>query len=597
MIAAVPVAIIVGAGLFFLWNRDQSWEQFTVSKGQARTQTVFQSNDISTLIDPKLDGWDSEVFAQAAQSQLDRLAQILVANPAATAVSQILDADIESSELRPAKLPVAFEAPAGRAIVRRGIASEDTVHRGEEAFAAACRRLSASFNASEQPRVALKISAVELSADSAETTVRYEAAADYLQQSALWSCRWSEPNTENPLLLGLRLVEFEEVETTGGRWFEDGTEGVLGNNPAFHQQLAHGLHHWLGRIDRAHGMGYFKRHGLAVGDANGDGLDDLYLCQAGGLPNRLFLQNHDGTASDVSAKFGVDYLDHTSSALLVDLDNDGDQDLALAMFDGVQVLENEGNAGFVHWAGLEMLDTDLASLSAADYDNDGDLDLYITVDFAEKGAHSKTGAELPGFIYHDANDGGKNVLLQNEGGWKFDDVTAAVGLDANNRRHSLAAAWDDFDRDGDLDLYVANDYGQNCLYRNTGGNFADVATELGVVDYGSGMSVSWGDFDRDGQSDLYVGNMFSNAGNRIARQPEFLEGSDAAVRALNLRFAKGNTLFRGAAGEPFEEMRPAAGVAMGRWAWSSLFADLDNDGWEDLFVANGYLTTPDSGDL
>ena len=76
-----------------------------------------------------------------------------------------------------------------------------------------------------------------------------------------------------------------------------------------------------------------------------------------------------------------------------------------------------------------------------------------------------------------------------------------------------------------------------------------------------------------------------------------MRGSDEALRALNLRFAKGNSLFRATEAGAFEDVGAAAGVEMGRWAWSSLFADLDNDGWEDLFVANGYLTTPDSGDL
>ena len=191
---------------------------------------------------------------------------------------------------------------------------------------------------------------------------------------------------------------------------------------------------------------------------------------------------------------------------------------------------------------------------------------------------------------------GRTCCSKTAAAGEFADVTAEVGLDANNRRHSLAAAWEDVDRDGDPDLYVANDYGQNCLYRNDGGRFTDVADASGVVDHGSGMSVSWGDYDRDGRSDLYVGNMFSNAGNRIARQARFMPDSDAAVRALNLRFAKGNTLFRNV-GDTFEETSPGAGVEMGRWAWSSLFADLDNDGWQDLFVANGYLTTPDTSDL
>jgi hypothetical protein len=161
----------------------------------------------------------------------------------------------------------------------------------------------------------------------------------------------------------------------------------------------------------------------------------------------------------------------------------------------------------------------------------------------------------------------------------------------------LAAAWEDFDNDGDQDLYVANDYGQNCLYRNDEGQFINVADELNVVDFGSGMSVSWGDANHDGWMDLYVGNMFSAAGNRVATQSRFMAQSDEATRKLYQRFAKGNSFFENQNGLRFAEVGADAGVEMARWAWSSLFVDVNNDGWDDLFVANGFITADDDRDL
>ena len=110
------------------------------------------------------------------------------------------------------------------------------------------------------------------------------------------------------------------------------------------------------------------------------------------------------------------------------------------------------------------------------------------------------------------------------------------------------------------------------------------------------MSVSWGDVDRDGVMDLYVANMFSAAGNRIAPQQGFSPGSSAETRGALLRFARGNTLLLQEEGK-FRDASEELGVTMGRWAWSSMFADINNDGWEDLLVANGYITTPDTGDL
>ena len=167
----------------------------------------------------------------------------------------------------------------------------------------------------------------------------------------------------------------------------------------------------------------------------------------------------------------------------------------------------------------------------------------------------------------------------------------------NNRRWSFAASWEDFDADGDMDLYVANDFGRNNLYRNDEGQFRDVAAELDVEDMAAGMSVSWGDFNRDGRMDLYVGNMFSAAGNRVTYQRRFLEGRSATDSAGVQRMARGNTLFMAQPDGSFADVSLAAGVTMGRWAWSSKFADLNNDGWDDLVVANGYFTNQKQDDL
>jgi hypothetical protein len=114
---------------------------------------------------------------------------------------------------------------------------------------------------------------------------------------------------------------------------------------------------------------------------------------------------------------------------------------------------------------------------------------------------------------------------------------------------------------------------------------------------GAGMSVSWGDYDHDGLMDIYVANMFSSAGNRIASQGQFKQGETAESRAGFLRHARGNSLFKNRGDGTFEDVSEAAGVTLGRWAWGSLFVDLNNDSWDDLYVANGFFTTPDTGDL
>ena len=176
-------------------------------------------------------------------------------------------------------------------------------------------------------------------------------------------------------------------------------------------------------------------------------------------------------------------------------------------------------------------------------------------------------------------------------------MTVPSGLDVNNRRFSLAASWCDYDDDGDQDLYVANDFGKNNLYRNEGGGkFRDVAAEAGVEDQGNGMSVAWEDYDNDGRFDLYVGNMWSSAGSRIVEQPGFEKGG-AELQAVYRRMARGNSLFRNLGGGRFEDVSLATRTFFGRWAWSCQFIDHDADGREDLFVANGFVTNENTDDL
>jgi hypothetical protein len=151
--------------------------------------------------------------------------------------------------------------------------------------------------------------------------------------------------------------------------------------------------------------------------------------------------------------------------------------------------------------------------------------------------------------------------------------------------------------DGDPDLYVANDFGRNNLYRNEGGTFVDVAAEAGVEDISAGMGVTWADADLDGHMDLYVSNMYSSAGGRITYQRRFQKSADESVRASFQRHARGNTFFRNLGDGTFADVSLEAGTTMGRWSWGSLFTDFQNDGLPDLVVPNGFVTGEDPDDL
>ena len=111
----------------------------------------------------------------------------------------------------------------------------------------------------------------------------------------------------------------------------------------------------------------------------------------------------------------------------------------------------------------------------------------------------------------------------------------------------------------------------------------------------AGMSVTWGDYNNDGRPDPYISNMFSSAGNRITYQRKFRSGVEQEIDAFR-RHARGNSLFANI-GSGFTDVSENATVTMARWAWGAKFVDLNNDGWEDIYVANGFITTEDTGDL
>ena len=457
-----------------------------------------------------------------------------------------------------------------------------------------------------------------------ELSGRVASSGTARQTTATWNCVWRRGSGEEaaaPKLRRITLESFAEAQLStlprqapppaGDVFFADATQAALANVRDDQHRL--GIEYWSQAITRMGDMSLSGHHGLALGDVDGDGLEDLYVCDGGSLPNRLYLQNPDGTVRDASSSAGVDWLEDSRSALLVDFDNDGDQDLVVATIAMVVFCENDGAGTFQIRGGFAGAPYPF-SLSAADFDVDGDLDLHVCVYAGGADDAGRRGFEgRQPQPFNDARNGGRNVLLRNEGEFRFRDVTQQLGLDTENNRWSLAAAWEDYDQDGDPDLYVANDFGKNQLFRNDVGSdgkrtLVDVAAASGVEDVGAGMSVAWGDYNRDGQMDLYVGNMFSAAGSRVAGRPEFANSTGVAAADLR-RMARGNSLFtssgrprdgkptRDVEGTRFEDRSVAAGVTMGRWAWSSAFVDINNDGWEDIISVNGYLTHRKETDL
>ncbi len=427
--------------------------------------------------------------------------------------------------------------------------------------------------------------------DATRTTVRLQLAGvtngGYRQQFRVeWQCEWTKSLQGRWLLAGIEAGASERSRAKVAV-FEDISEAAFGRNASFHQQLKFGTEVWRTRMDAASGMDVYGQQGLAIGDYDQDGLEDFYLTQPGGLPNRLFRNLGGGEFADVSADAGLNALDGSSAAFFADIENNGTQDLIIILSTGQPLLFLNGGRGNFRLSrdGFPMgVKPGAVGGCLGDYDRDGFLDLYVTAYLWPNAA-----SQLPR-PYYDATNGPPNVLYRNLGNGTFEDVTAGAGLNENNNRFSHACTWGDYDQDGLPDLFVANDFGRKNLYRNQGdGVFRDVTAAAGVEDAGAGMSVALGDYDGDGWEDVYFGNMWSSAGRRVTTQSDFKRDSPQAPKEIYRRHARGNSLFRSNRAR-FEDVTIPSGVEMGRWAWCSDFVDFDNDGHLDLYVVNGFVT-------
>lgn len=390
----------------------------------------------------------------------------------------------------------------------------------------------------------------------------------------------------------------ETVSVADQPVFVDVTGQALGNIDSYHKQLLPGVDHWRTVLDGACGIDVYGNNGIAAGDFDNDGFDDLYICQPAGLPNRLYRNRGDGTFEDVTERAGVGVLDSTACALFADFRNKGLQDLLVVCGSGPLFFINQGDGTFAIKRDAFQFKTPpqgtFTHAALADYDRDGRLDIYFCL-YSYYVGLDQYHYPVP---YFDARNGPPNFLLHNEGDGTFVDRTEAAGLNAENDRYSFACAWGSSNDKGLPDLYVANDFGRNNLYRNNGdGSFAAISAVANVQDVGAGMSACWSEVGDDGKQDIYVSNMWSAAGQRVSGQKAFHENAPKEIRALYERHARGNALYRNLGDGKFQNASQQAGVEMGRWAWSSDFWDFDHDGYPDLYVSNGYISAPDRSDL
>ena len=318
-------------------------------------------------------------------------------------------------------------------------------------------------------------------------------------------------------------------------------------------------------------------HGVAVADVDNDGLLDVVT--TGVESNHLYLNDGAGGFRDVSAETFVDLAPAATGPLFVDVDNDGDSDLFLAALETQLLLENrlipDGRLFFIDRsleAGVAV-DAVGFSAAAADVNRDGWQDIYVA-------SYNRYGIVMPN-AWDRATNGTPNLLFINRGDGTFREAAAEWGV--QDDRWSYAASFADADADGDQDLYVANDFGENGFFLNEGDRFREATDERGVLDPGNGMGVAFGDYDNDGDLDLHVTNMSSTAGNRIlSRLFPDANPADLVLKKL----AAGNSLYANDGNGNFRRV----GSFSAGWAFGGGFVDFDNDGWEDVYSPNGFIS-------
>jgi tetratricopeptide (TPR) repeat protein/peroxiredoxin len=562
-------------------------------------------DDVLRKVEPGFDAFVSEKYAEEIEAVLAKWSAGLLQSPAGIeGVENSLSLDFEGSSLRPTqRLPLrpltGLEVYVNKFSGTRALGKQTFLAELQFfIFSTFPKLLTAEFKLTAISAA----SGLEPNTTVAQTRVRYDLVGTGPgffrgQRVGEWEIEWESDAGAN-----WRARKWQGLEETESRAtfpvFTDITAQVLVGDASYKEQMLPGIDYWRTILDGASHIDVYGNNGICCGDIDNDGFDDLYVCQPAGLPNRLYRNRGDGTFEDVTESAGVGVLDNCPCALLADIDNDGHQDLIVVRVDGPLLFVNQGDGRFrlkpdaFRFASPPQGTFTGAAL--ADYDRDGFLDIYFCLYSYYLGLDQY---HFPA-PYYDAQNGPPNFMMRNNGDSTFTDVTAATGMNQNNNRYSFTCGWTDDNGDGWPDCYVVNDFGKKNLYRNSGqGTFTDVAREAGVEDVGAGMSVCWWDCDNDGRQDLYVADMWTAAGERVSAQPVFANEAVREIRGMLRKHATGNSLFHGEGNGHYSDATGASGTGMGRWAWSSDSWDFDNDGYPDLYIANGMISGPNRRDL
>src|SRR6266550_3419659 len=347
---------------------------------------------------------------------------------------------------------------------------------------------------------------------------------------------------------------------------------------------------------------YYNGGGVAAGDIDGDGLVDLYFSSNLGR-NRLYRNLGHFRFEDITAKAGVaDSVGWKSGVTMADVNGDGKLDIYVSGVNYLGMLGrnvlyiNNGDGTFTDRTQEYGLDFAGYSTQAAffDYDGVGDLDMYLLNHSTHR---ERTRSSSPQRWPRHPRAGDR--LYRNDGG-HFVDVSDQAHIYGGVEGYGLGVIASDLDGDGCPDLYIANDFQEDdfLYYNNCDGTFTEaIATSVGHTSHAS-MGVDAADLNNDGRPDLVVLDMLPDQ-EKILKTSANAESFDVYLQKLEAgyhpQYAR-NTLQLNRGERRFSEIGYLAGVYATDWSWAPLFADLDNDGYKDLFITNGIDRRPNDLD-